>query len=124
LRVEVTALRGDGASSTTVMGENESRLDVVLAAPPHAPERLTGIVRRPSGEPFVAAKVEVTVTPLVTGCDCVRWTAVTGGDGAFDLGPILDGGHRVVVTDPAGRYRPATRFPAKPGEPLEVWMEE
>ncbi|MCI0634782.1 MAG: carboxypeptidase-like regulatory domain-containing protein, partial [Actinobacteria bacterium] len=98
--------------------------DIVLLPDPNGGSRVSGRVLGPSGEGLSNMKVTLHVSPAVTACTCVSRTDVTDRDGGFDLGPIADGAHRIVVVDPDGRFQPLDRFPVRPGDLLELMLEE
>lgn len=98
--------------------------DIVLLPDPLGGARVSGKALGPSGEALANMRVTLHVSPAVTACTCVSRSDLTDRDGGFDFGPIAAGAHRIVVVDPEGRFRPLDRFPVRPGDSLELRLEE
>jgi hypothetical protein len=124
-RVDVKDVYGqleDGSLVIELTKEGASR-EVVLypALDPSMP--LAGEVRTPQGQPLTGIKVALIPDTGDFSCSCINLDVHTDGSGAFTFGIFMKGNHRLVLTDPKGRF-PATNFyPARPGAPIVVTME-
>lgn len=98
--------------------------DVVLLPDPRGGASLHGTVSASSGEMLPGMSVTLHVSPSVTSCTCVSRTVSTDVSGRFDFGPLAAGLHRIVVTDPEGRFVPQDRYPVQAGDILELILSE
>jgi hypothetical protein len=114
---EETTITLDTASTSPV-------IDIILM-PKVPPDRVVhGTVSDQWGWPLRGQKVTLQIAPSVTGCTCVSRVTYTDAMGTFTIGPIIAGTHRLVTTDPEGRFAPLERFPVTAGDEVALTMTD
>ena len=83
---------------------------VTIALTPHA--FLAGKVMGADGRPTPRASVEVTQAVRRTGTTTYYWTATTGEDGRYRVGPLQPGSYRILAHAPSEQAVIDTYFPS------------
>jgi hypothetical protein len=56
-------------------------------------------------------------------CSCAKMFAYTDAEGAFDFGPVMNGNHRLVITNPDDSDASAQFYPARPGNAIQIALD-
>lgn len=103
---------------------SEESVELTLQRRPSPPRFLEGVVLGADGAPLPGIKLSLKLSPSLVPCSCYEQTSMTDESGAFSFGPVIDGQHRLVVSDPDGVHRSMEYFPAIPGEFVLLDLED
>jgi len=125
LRVmDISGVYAPMTKSVQLIEEQSLEETLVLVDAPAPPQEIRGTVLDSSGNPLPDMTVVIEPATGSLSCSCFALTATTDAQGEFNLGSFMKGDHRISITHEDSRRPLAYYYPARPGEPIVIYLEK
>lgn len=122
--LQVVDLEGTYETAELLIAKGrEESVELTLQNRSSLPHVLEGVVFGSDGTPLSGIKVSLKFSPSLIPCSCYERTSISDQSGAFSFGSVIEGPHKLFVSDPNGEFHSMEYFPAIPGDFVSLNLE-